>query len=206
MSGKLNISVRIPGGKKEARRLRYEGKIPGVIYGSGMPVSVSVDAKALEQVCYSSAFFSHVIEVKLDGKTEHILPREIDYNPVTDRPIHIDFQRISQDSKIKIHVAIEFIDEEKSPGMKKGGVLNTVVHQLECLCPASDIPEKFVLSLAGKEIGDSLLLTDIVLPTGVEPVNAERDSVIATLVSSRTSADDDSESEETTEEETAATE
>lgn len=187
----LNISMRTPGGKKEARKLRHEGMIPGIVYGSGTdPVSVSIDTKALEQVCYSSAFFSRVIDINLSGKTEKVLPREVDYHPVTDRPIHVDFQRISKNSKIKVHVSIEFIDEDKSPGMKKGGVLNTVVHQLECLCPADNIPEKFVLSLAGKEIGDSFLLLDLNLSQGVEAAHPERDVVIATLVGSRTSSAD----------------
>lgn len=198
----LNIKERKADGKRAARKLRHESMVPGVVYGSGTePMAVSINTKALEQLCYSSSFFSHVIDVNLAGKAEKILPRSVDYHPVTDKPIHVDFQRVSRDSKIKVHISIEFVDEEKSPGMKKGGVLNIVVHQLECLCSANSIPEKFVLSLSGKEIGDSFLLENMDLPKGIEPSNPERDAVIATLVGSRTaSSEDEIETTEMTEE------
>ncbi len=192
MTSDLKIAIRQAGGKKEARKLRHNGLVPGVVYGSDKePVSVSVDLKALERVCYTSAFFSHVIDVNLGKQKEQILPRDISFDPVTDRPIHVDFQRISKNSKIKVHVAIEFINEDKSPGMKKGGVLNIVVHQLECLCPANSIPEKFTLDLTGKEIGESIVLSDVALPKNIVPANPERDAVIATVVGSRTTVEDE---------------
>ncbi|MDR2074671.1 MAG: 50S ribosomal protein L25/general stress protein Ctc [Holosporales bacterium] len=199
----LNITERTPGGKKEARKLRHNGLVPGIVYGAGMePISVSMDEKALKRVCFSSSFFGHVINIKLRGKAEKILPRDIDFHPVTDIPIHVDFQRVSEDSKVKIHVSIEFINEDKSIGIKKGGVLNLVVHQLECLCPADNIPEKFVLDLSGKDIGDSFGIDDIKFPSGVTPAHPERDSIIATLVGSRISVEEEEEKEASAEEPT----
>jgi large subunit ribosomal protein L25 len=197
MSGNVEIIERKPGGKRAARKLRHEGFVPGIVYGSTKPpVCVSVVEAGLLKECYSSAFFSHIIEVKIHNEIEKVLPRSIDFDPVTDRPIHVDFQRVAGDSKVKIHIPIEFIDEEKSPGMKKGGVLNVVIHQLECVCPADRIPEKVTVSLAGHDIGSGFGVADVVIPEGVHPANPERDSVIATIVGARIGGEDTTASSE----------
>jgi large subunit ribosomal protein L25 len=161
--------------------------VPGVVYGCGEdPILVEVGEKELRTECESTAFFGHVIEVMFGKKSEMFIPKRVDFHPVSDRPIHIDFQRVSKDSKVKVQVSIEFENEDKSPGIKKGGVVNVVVHKLECNCSPYSIPEKIVLDLSGKEIGDAFTLADIKLPDGVSPVHSEKDSVIATIVGART--------------------
>jgi large subunit ribosomal protein L25 len=200
MAANLIITKRDSSGKKESRKLRHQGLIPGVIYGGDKePTLVSVSEKELMLECYTLAFLGHVIEAKIDTKIEKFLPTAIDFHPVTDRPIHIDFQRISKGSNVKIGVPIEFINEDKSPGLKKGGIINFVVHKLECLCPYESIPEKIVLDLARKEIGESFHLSDIKLPEGVTATHTGQDLVIATIVNARVSTVD---TEATTEEET----
>ncbi|MDR1488853.1 MAG: 50S ribosomal protein L25/general stress protein Ctc [Holosporales bacterium] len=190
MNTVLNIVPRTSGGKKLARKLRHDGFVPGIIYGAdSIPISVSVGAKELSQLCYHSAFFNHIIQAKIGDKVEKILPRIIDFHPVTDEPIHVDFQRVTSDSKIKVSISVEFINEEKSPGMKKGGLLNIVVHQLECFCLASNIPEKIVIDLSGKDIGEGFELSGISFPDGVVPAHAERDAIIATIVGARTTTE-----------------
>lgn len=193
MASSLIITKREVSGKREMRKLRHEELVPGVIYGDNQePTLVAVGEKELIAECYSLAFLGHVIEAKLGSKTEKFLPKEIEFHPVTEMPIHIDFQRISKDSKVKVSIAVEFINEDKSPGIKKGGVINFVVHRLECFCSPESIPEKIVLDLSGKEIGESFVLENMTLPEGVVPVNAERDAVLATLVGSRVSSADKS--------------
>ncbi len=202
MASNLVVTERSAGGKKAARKLRHEGYVPGVIYGDEKaPVLVSVGEKELIAECYTSAFLGHVIETKIGAKLEKFLPKQIEFDPVTDRPVHIDFLRVSKNSKVKVSIAIEFVNEDKSPGIKKGGIVNVVVHKLECLCSPDAIPEKLTIDLSGKDIGDGFMLDKLDLPKGVTPVNAERDAVIATIVSSRMT-----EEETTTEETTATTE
>ena len=186
MASSIIVTERSASGKKSARKLRHEGFIPGVIYGDNKaPVLVSVGEKELVAECYTSAFLGHVIEAKIGSVTEKFLPKEIEFDPVTDRPVHIDFLRVSKNSKVKVSIAIEFINEDKSPGIKKGGLINVVVHKLECFCSPESIPEKLIIDLAGKDIGDGFLLENMELPEGVSPVNAERDAVIATIVGSK---------------------
>jgi large subunit ribosomal protein L25 len=193
-SNALKVTLRHKSGKKEARRLRHDRLVPGVVYGCGEEsVCVSMDSKELGKVCYSSSFFSRIININLSGKTEQMLPRTVDFHPVSDEPIHVDFQRVSKYSKIKSLIAIEFVNEDKSPGMKRGGVLNVVVHQLECMCSADSIPEKFTFDLTGKEIGESILLSDVHLPDNVVPLNHGEDIVIATIVGARTGQDEENE-------------
>ena len=193
MAADLIITAREASGKRATRKLRHEGFVPGVIYGDNKePTLVAVSEKKLMAECYTLAFLGHVIEAKIGEKTEKFLPKEIEFDPVTDRPIHVDFLRISKNSKVKVNIAIEFINEDKSIGLKKGGVINVVVHKLECFCSPESIPEKIVIDLANADIGATFLLENVALPEGVSPVNAERDAVIATLVGSRVSSDDSS--------------
>ena len=193
MAADLIITAREASGKRATRKLRHEGLVPGVIYGDNKePTLVSVGEKELMAECYTLAFLGHVIEAQIGDVTEKFLPKEIEFDPVTDRPIHVDFLRISKNSKVKVNIAIEFINEDKSIGLKKGGVINVVVHKLECFCSPESIPEKIVIDLANADIGATFLLENVALPEGVSPVNAERDAVIATLVGSRVSSDDSS--------------
>lgn len=195
MSSGLEITVRQDKGKKAARKLRHEGFVPGVVYGGDKaPVLVSVSEKELSKVCYSSSFLNHICEAKLDGsKKERVLPRIITFNQTSGRPSHIDFQRVSKSSVLKIQVPIEFINEDKSPGIKKGGILNIIVHQLECSCSPDNIPENIIIDLSGKDVGNSCLLNEIKLPKGVEATHSDRDSIIATIVGAKVGASSSSE-------------
>ncbi|MDR0695806.1 MAG: 50S ribosomal protein L25/general stress protein Ctc [Holosporales bacterium] len=186
MTSSLKITERTTAGKREMRKLRHNGLVPGVIYGGGKePLLVSVCEKELMGECYSLAFLGHIIEAQFGPKIEKFLPKEVVFHPVTGRPIHADFQRVSGDSKVRLGIAVEFINEDKSPGIKRGGVINVVVHKLECLCSPESIPEKIVVDLAGSDIGDTFLLENIQLPDGTVAAHPERDSVIATIVSAR---------------------
>ena len=190
MAIKLEITKRIVSGKKAARKLRHEGMVPGIVYGGdGSPVLVSVSEKELSTVCYSLSFFAHIVEMDIDNEKTKLLPRDIVFDVVSNRPLHVDFQRISKDSKVKISIPVEFANEDKCPGIKKGGVLNIVVHKLDCFCSPELIPENVVIDLAGRDMGESFMLSELSLPDGVIPVNLERDNVLATIVVSKTAED-----------------
>ena len=191
----LNFTVknRDKSGAKEARKLRLQGFVPGIIYGDHKdPLMVSVSEKELTKECSTSSFFNSVLTLNINGsQVERVLPKEVAYHPVTGRVIHVDFMRISKGSKVKIQIPVETINEDKAPGIKKGGIINLVVYKLECYVDPDNIPEKIELDLTGKEIGESFLLDQIQLPNGVKPVNPERDAVLATIVISNVSTSDD---------------
>ncbi|MDR2598200.1 MAG: 50S ribosomal protein L25/general stress protein Ctc [Holosporales bacterium] len=194
MATSLKIVERSAHGKRAARKLRHDGFVPGVIYGGDKgPLLVEIAAKELKIECESAAFFGHAIEMKCGSGIEKFIPKQVDLHPVTGTPIHVDFQRITKDSQVKVNISIEFINEDRAPGIKKGGVINFIVHRLECYCAPDSIPEKLIVDLADKEIGDSILLAEVDLPAGVSPVHPERDSVVATIAGARVgSADDES--------------
>ena len=190
----LNFTVknRNKSGAKEARKLRLQGLVPGIIYGDKKePMMISISEKELCKECSTSSFFNSILNLNIDSNNEKVLPKEVVYHPVTGKVMHVDFMRVSKGSKIKIQIPVETINEDKAPGIKKGGIVNLVVHKLECYVDPDSIPEKIELDLAGKEIGESFLLDKIQLPSGVKPVNSERDAVLATIVISNVSASDD---------------
>lgn len=190
----LNFIVknREKSGAREARKLRLQGLVPGIVYGDHKdPLMISISEKEISKECSTSSFFNSVLTLNIDSQVEKVLPKEVAYHPVTGRVIHIDFMRVSKGSKVKIQIPVETINEDKAPGIKKGGIINLVVHKLECYVDPDNIPEKIELDLTGKEIGESFLLDQIQLPSGVKPVNAERDAVLATIVISNVSASDD---------------
>ncbi len=190
----LNFAVknRDKSGARNARKLRLQGFVPGIVYGDNKdPLMISISEKELTKECSTSSFFNSVLTLNIDSKVERVLPKEITYHPVTGRVIHVDFMRVSNGSKVKIQIPVETINEDKAPGIKKGGIINLVVYKLECYVDPDNIPEKIELDLTGKEIGESFLLDKIQLPSGVKPVNPERDSVLATIVISNVSASED---------------
>ena len=202
MNLNLTVQIRKEKGTREARKLRLQGLTPGIIYGSNKEEAtmISVSEKELTKECSSASFFNSVLTLNMGDKTERVLPKAVVYHPVTDRVIHVDFMRVSKGSKVKIQIPVEIINEEKAPGIKKGGIINLVVHKLECYVDPENIPEKIELDLTGKEIGESFLLDNIQLPIGLKPVNPERDAVLATIVISNVSTvDDKSQSTATTE-------
>lgn len=175
--------VRESTGKGASRELRRSGRVPAVIYGEGNgPIHFSLDPVALDKQLHTTGFFSKVFDLDLGKSKEKALAREVQFHPVTDVPMHVDFVRVKKDGKIHVAIPITFLNEEKSPGMKKGGVLNISVHNLETTCPVASIPETIEIDLDGMEIHDTVHLADLKLPEGVTPLHPERDDVIANIV------------------------
>ncbi|MDA1132919.1 MAG: 50S ribosomal protein L25/general stress protein Ctc [Proteobacteria bacterium] len=178
----LTARTREPGPRSSSRALRRDGRVPAIVYGGGKdPEQVSVDAVALVKEIDRGGFANRLIDLDAGGGTQRVLPREVQLHPVTDRPMHVDFLRLSADSQIRLAVAVEFIDEEASPGIKRGGLVNVVRHEIELICRADSIPEKLTASLAGLDIGDSLHISSITLPDNVQLTITDRDFTVATI-------------------------
>ncbi|TFU03675.1 50S ribosomal protein L25/general stress protein Ctc [Polymorphobacter arshaanensis] len=179
---KLSAEMRERAGKGASRAVRLTGRVPAVIYGNKLaPVTIHVEEKALVKHLHTGHFMNSVVELELGGAVERTLPRDVQFHPVTDRPIHVDFYRLAANAVIHVMVPVHFIDEDKSVGMKKGAVLNVVRHEVELICPADSIPEQINVSVAGKDVGDSIHISSVTLPEGAKPV-IDRDFTIATLV------------------------
>ena len=184
-------------GTGAARATRRGGRVPGIIYGKEIePVMVSIDPQSLRQQLAKTGFFSRVFEITLDGKTYQVLARDVQFDPVTDRAIHIDFMRFSSDTKLNIEVEMVFENEEECPGIKRGGVLNVVRRTIELICPADHIPQFLTADLTGLEVGDSVHISAVSLPEGVTPVVTDRDFTIATIASPTLMAVETEEEEE----------
>ncbi|MEA1071497.1 50S ribosomal protein L25/general stress protein Ctc [Sphingomonas sp. LY160] len=170
-------------GKGASRDLRRSGRVPCVIYGAKKePVSVHVEEKLLTKMLSTGHFMNSVVMVDIGGKANRTLPKDVQFHPVTSRPIHVDFLRIGEHSEVKVNVPVVFLNEEEAPGLKRGGVLNVVRHDLELVCDAAHIPEQIEIDLTGKEIGDSIHISDVTLPKGVKSAIDDRDFTVATLV------------------------
>jgi len=179
----LSAQAREGVGKGAARELRRQGLVPAVIYGDKKtPVTIALPYKDVHKAIYSGGFLSHVIELDVDGTKHRVIPRDYQLDPVKDFPIHVDFLRIGANSVLHVDVNVSFINEEKSPGLKRGGTLNVVRHSVEVNAPANAIPEHIVVDLEGTDIGDSLHISAVKLPKGVTPVIQDRDFTIATIV------------------------
>ena len=169
-------------GKGTAREARRNGRIPAIIYGNKEePVSITVERRILEQELGKSGFFIRLLDVDIDGTKHRVLPRDTQFHPVTDIPMHVDFLRYSADRKITVEVPVHFLNEAESPGLKSGGVINIVRHTIAVLCTADQIPDAFEVDLTGLEIGDSVHASTLVLPQGVELNITERDFTVATI-------------------------
>ena len=185
MSDTLNLpaETRDRAGKGASRALRREGRVPAVVYGNNEdPQSIHVEEKELRRQLGTGHFFNSVVEVEVSGKKLRTLPKDVAFHPVTDRPLHADFLRLSKDSKVHVNVPVVFINEEKSPGLKKGGVLNIVHHDLDLLCDADKIPDEIAIDVTGLDVGDSIHISHVKLPEGVASAITDRDFTIATIV------------------------
>ncbi|QNM82873.1 50S ribosomal protein L25/general stress protein Ctc [Sphingomonas sabuli] len=170
-------------GKGASRALRRDGRVPAVIYGDKQePVGVHVEEKRLAKMLSTGHFMNSVIMVEVDGKASRTLPKDVQFHPVTSRPIHVDFLRISEHAQVHVNVPVRFLDEEQSPGLKRGGVLNVVRHDLELICDAASIPDEIGISLAGLDIGDAIHISHVTLPEGAKSAIDDRDFTVATLV------------------------
>ena len=179
---KLDANIRNTKSKGDVRSLRLNGKIPAIIYGgSAQNEKVSVSKKTLKLLLDKENFLSSIITLNIDGKNQDVLPREIAYNVLSDDPTHVDFLRVVPGVKIKIEVPVQFINHEKSPGLKRGGVLNIVRRKIELNCPSEKIPKSIRIDLDGVDIGESFKISSVKLEEGVTPTILGRDFVIATL-------------------------
>ncbi len=193
----LDVDVRENTGTGAAREARRNGLVPGVIYGGDeAPVSVSVKFNEVLRVLNSGDFLGSMIELRHEGKNQKVFTKDVQFHPVTDFPVHIDFYRVTNKTLIDVEVPVTFIGEENSPGMKRGGILNVVRYAIEVKCPAGDIPDGFEADVSALEIGDALNISDITLPKGVKPTITDRDFTIATVVASRTSKTEGEDGEE----------
>jgi large subunit ribosomal protein L25 len=200
----FNAEARERAGKGAARAVRKAGRIPAVIYGDKKdPVSISLDPKEYQKITMQPGFFSTMFDIKIGGKMEKALARDVQLHPVTDRPLHLDFLRVGKGTEIAINVPVSFINEEASPGIKRGGVLNVVRHDIELLCPADAILQQVEIDLTGLDIGDGVHISAIKLPDGVTPTITDRDFTIATIAAPTVmKAEEESEDEEGEEGET----
>jgi large subunit ribosomal protein L25 len=169
-------------GKGAARATRREGRVPGVIYGNKQdPVMITVDPIELYKQVNAPGFFGRVYEIEVDGKNHRVLPRDLQLDPVTDQPIHVDFMRFSAKTRVNVDVAMNFLNEEECEGLRQGGVLNVVRHAIELRCAPDNIPESLEADLTGLEVGDSIHISAITLPDGVELTITDRDFTVATI-------------------------
>ena len=170
-------------GKGGARSVRREGRIPGILYGDKQePQSIAVDYRAITQQLHTGHFRSTVFVLDVDGTKIRVIPRDVQLDPVRDFPIHVDFLRLAKDALVSVDVPVHFLNEAASPGLKRGGVLNIVRHEIPVRCPADAIPAHFDVDLTGLEIGDSVHISAIALPETVRPTITGRDFTVATIV------------------------
>ena len=179
----LPAEARERAGKGASRQLRREGRVPAVIYGGKEdPIMIHVEEKELVKQLMAGHFMNSIVEVEIGGKKVKTLPKDVALNPVTDRPEHADFFRLAKGGKIEVSVPVVFLNEEASPGLKKGGVLNVVRHELELVCDANKIPNEIEIDVTGLEVGDSIHISHVKLPEGSESAITDRDFTIATVV------------------------
>jgi large subunit ribosomal protein L25 len=180
----LAAEARDRAGKGVARQTRRAGKIPAVIYGNKeKPVTISLNRLKFERVLRTPGFFTHLFDVKVGDDSYHVLPRDVQFDPVTDIPIHVDFLRVTKEARVTVAIPVEFVNAEKSPGLKRGGMLNIVRHEIEVEAGAEEIPEHITVDLEGYDLGDSIHISSVKLPAGVKPTIADRDFTVATIAS-----------------------
>jgi large subunit ribosomal protein L25 len=174
--------VREAAGKGPARALRRSGRVPAVIYGERKDQAmVSLEARALRRQLGNPRFFSTLCALQVEGETVRVLPRDVQLHPVTDDPLHADFVRVSAGTTVEVEVRVVFINEDISPGLKRGGVLNIVRREVELRCPADAIPAEITVDLQAFDIGDSVHISHVALPEGVRPTITDRDFTVATI-------------------------
>jgi large subunit ribosomal protein L25 len=208
MSDQLSITAepRERAGKGASRALRREGRVPAVIYGDKKEaIAIHVEARALNKLLGTGHFMNSLIQVELNGVKTRTLPKDVAFDPVSDRPLHVDFFRLAKGAKVQVNIPVVFINEEASPGLKRGGVMNVVRHELDLMCDADHIPDQIEIDVTGLEIGDSIHISSITLPKGAESAITDRDFTIAgvTAPSALKSSDDEAEASEEAAEEAA---
>ena len=192
----LSAQLRDRAGKGASRALRREGRVPAVIYGDKKDAeTIHVEERELAKLLGTGHFMNSIVEVEIDGKKTITLPKDVAFHPVSDRPLHVDFLRIAKGSTVEVSVPVVFVNEEASPGLKRGGVLNVVRHELELVCDATMIPDEIEVDVTGAEIGDSIHISAVTLPKGSESAISDRDFTIATIVAPSALKSSDGETE-----------
>ncbi|MBI1385648.1 MAG: 50S ribosomal protein L25/general stress protein Ctc [Rhizobiales bacterium] len=178
----LKATARKLGGKGAAKQIRRKGLVPAVVYGDKKaPEPVVLEYMPIKKQYDTGHFLSTIYTLDVDGKSVRVLPREIQLDPVRDFIIHVDFLRVSKDSAITVYVPVKFLNEDKCPGLKRGGALNVVRHEVELICPGDRVPDFIEVNLEGVEIGHSVHISAVKLPEGTKPTIADRDFTIATI-------------------------
>ncbi len=182
-ANQISATARSHGGKGAARAVRREGKVPAVIYGGDVKdaETISIDSNELVKLIRRGRFLSSVFEIDVSGKKQRAIPRDVQLDPVKDTPVHVDFQRVGGDNRVRVKIPMRYLNEAASPGLKRGGVLNIVRREVEVWAPADRIPKQFDADLTGLEIGRSIHISAVQLPEGVVPVIQNRDFTVATI-------------------------
>jgi len=185
MSDQLTLpaETRERAGKGASRALRREGRVPAVVYGGKEePLAIHVEEKELVRQLNTGHFFNSIVMVEVGGKPVRTLPKDVAFHPVSSRPLHADFLRLSKDAKVEVAVPVHFVNEEASPGLRRGGVLNMVRHELDLVCDADKIPDQIEIDVTGLDVGDSIHISHVSLPAGSASAITDRDFTIATIV------------------------
>jgi large subunit ribosomal protein L25 len=191
----LNIELRERTGTGGSRETRREGRVPGIVYGGAKePVAVSVKTNEFRKALYTGKLLGHLIKVQNGSETQAVIAKDVQLHPVTDEPVHFDFYRVDEHQLVKISVPVHFKNHEASPGLKRGGTLNVVRHEVELMAPADHIPEDLVFDVAGLDIGDTIRIGSLTLPQGVQ-ASVDRDFVIATIAGTSAQAAEDAAAE-----------
>ncbi len=181
----LSAELRARAGKGAARATRRAGRVPGIVYGGKQdPTPISLDPRELSRALAKRGFFATLVDLTIDGAVQRTLPREVQYHPATDAPLHVDFMRIAATSRVTVTVPVVFINPELSIGIRRGGILNIVRHGIDLICPVDNIPDHLTVNLDGLDIGDSVHISAVAVPEGCRPTITERDFTIASVAPS----------------------
>ncbi len=196
----IEASIRNTNTKGEINTLRSKGIVPAIVYGGkNQNQKISISKKKIKLLIDKENFLSNILTLNIEGNSQNVLPREIKFDIITDEPIHVDFLRIVKGAKIALEIPVKFINNEKSPGLKRGGVLNIVRRKVELKCPTENIPGELIVDLENKDIGESFKISSIKLPEGVTPTIQGRDFVVATLAAPTVIKEPEKPAEETAE-------
>ena len=196
----IEASIRNTNTKGEVNALRSKGIVPAIVYGGkNQNQKISISKKVIKLLADKENFLSNILTLNIEGSSQNVLPREIKFDTITDEPIHVDFLRIVEGAKIALEIPVKFINNEKSPGLKRGGVLNIVRRKVELKCPTENIPDELIVDLENKDIGESFKISSIKLPEGVTPTIQGRDFVVATLAAPTIIKEPEKPAEETAE-------
>ena len=188
----LDVEVRESAGKGAARAVRVAGKVPGVLYGGPLgPVPIAVRSNAFRKALYTGKLLGHLVTLKHGEETQPVTAKDVQFHPVSEEPIHFDLYRVDEHQLVRIAVPLHFSHQDASPGIKRGGTLNIVRHEVEIMAPADQIPEELVADLTGLDIGDTVHIKDLVLPQGVKAAGHDSEFVIATITGSSAQASEE---------------